>query len=106
MGDLTLSDPMYILPLLTSSTIYLQLYLGADGLDASNMPPFMKKVMYALPLVSLPIMIQFPCALNVYWLTNNIISVFQSSLLRAPAVREKLGIGEMIKWKPEDLPMT
>ena len=42
--DLTLADPTYILPVVTCSTIYLQLYLGADGLNTSNIPPFMKKV--------------------------------------------------------------
>jgi len=104
--DLTLADPTYILPVVTCSTIYLQLYLGADGLNTSNIPPFMKKVMYILPIVSVPVMISFPAALNVYWLSNNIISVIQAKFIRTPAIRGKLGFGEMIKWKPEDLPLA
>ena len=62
--------------------------------------------MYALPLVSIPVMINFPAALNIYWLSNNMISLVQSRVIKLPAVRDKLGIGEMKKWTPEDLPMT
>jgi len=104
--DLIAADPHLLLPVLTCTTIYIQIYLGADGLDSSNMPAFMKKLMYVLPLISLPIMTQFPAALNVYWLSNNIISVVQARVVRLPAVRQKLGIGEMIHWNPNDLPMT
>jgi len=45
--DLSMADPTYILPLITTSTIYLQLYLGADGLNTSTMPDLMKKVKYS-----------------------------------------------------------
>ena len=62
--------------------------------------------MYALPLVSIPVMINFPAALNIYWLSNNMISLVQSRVIKLPAVRDKLGIGEMKKWNPEELPMT
>jgi len=104
--DLTLADPTMALPLITASTIYLQLYLGADGMNTANVPPFMKKVMYILPVMSVPVMINFPTALNIYWLTNNFISLIQSRVVKYPPVRERLGIGEMTQWKPEDLPMT
>ena len=59
-----------------------------------------------MPLISIPVMIQFPVALNLYWLSNNMISLVQARIFRQPAVRRKLGIEEMIVWKPEDLPMT
>ena len=104
--DLTQADPFCALPLLTASTIYLQLYFNADGMNTANTPELMKKVLYILPLISIPVMVQFPVALNLYWLTNNIISVVQARILKQPAVREKLGIGQMTVWKPEDLPMT
>lgn len=66
----------------------------------------MKKLMFAMPLISVPVMINFPCALNVYWLSNNIISLVQSRVMKRPAVREYFQIPEMTKWKPEDLPAT
>jgi len=63
-------------------------------------------VMLAIPIVSIPVMIAFPAALGVYWVTNNFISLCQSRILRIPAVRQSCGIPEIIKWKPEELPMT
>lgn len=104
--DLTLTDPLFLLPILASTTIYLQLYFGADGMNAATMPPIMKKVLYALPLLTLTFSVNFPAAINLYWLTNNILSVIQAKVIRRPEVRAKLGIAEMIVWKPEDLPMT
>jgi len=104
--DLSLADPTCVLPVLTASTLFLQLYLGADGINLDTMPPIMKKLMFVMPLVSVPVMIQFPCALNVYWLTNNMISLVQSRVIKRQAVRDYLQIPEMTKWKPEDLPAT
>merc|ERR1712098_188432 len=88
------------------STIYLQFYLNADGMNTEQMPPIMKKLLYLLPLVSIPVMINFPAALNIYWLSNNLISLVQARVVRHPEIRQRLGIGEIIHWKPEDLPMT
>jgi len=104
--DLTLADPTCVLPVLTASTLFLQLYLGADGINLNTMPPFMKKLMYAMPLISVPVMLQFPAALNVYWMTNNIISLVQATAMRKKSVQDYFGIPEMTKWKPEDLPAT
>jgi len=104
--DLSVSDPTLVLPLATAATIYFQLYLGADGMKADTFPPFLRKVLYVMPLISIPVMVQFPAALNLYWLSNNVISVFMAKFLRTPAVRDKLGFEEQIVWKPEDLPMT
>ena len=104
--NLAVADPTMILPCVTAATLFLQIHLGADGINTETMPPIMRKLMYIMPLVSIPVMINFPAALNVYWLTNNVISLVQSRVIKRPAVRERLGIGEMIKWKPEDLPMT
>eukprot|EP00092_Neocalanus_flemingeri_P006572 GFUD01007085.1.p1 GENE.GFUD01007085.1~~GFUD01007085.1.p1 ORF type:complete len:432 (+),score=101.77 GFUD01007085.1:42-1337(+) len=104
--DLSIADPTCVLPVLTASTLFLQLYLGADGINLDTMPPIVKKLMFAMPLISIPVMINFSSALNVYWLTNNMISLVQSRVMKRPAVRTYLGIPEMTKWKPEDLPAT
>ena len=42
--DLSLADPTCVLPVLTASTLFLQLYLGADGINLDTMPPIMRKV--------------------------------------------------------------
>lgn len=104
--DLVASDPTFVLPLTAAGTIGLMMYFGADGVNLDTMPPIMKKIMIGLPIVSIPVMIAFPAALTVYWVTNNFISLGQSALMRRPAVRKYFAIGELIKWKPGDLPMT
>ena len=60
--------------------------------------------MFVMPIISIPVMINFPCALNVYWLTNNMISLVQSRVMKRQAARDYFNIPEMTKWKPEDLP--
>ena len=81
--------------------------------------------LYLMPLISIPVMLSFPAALQVgvvvssvlyctvlyctaqvYWCTNNFISLVQSRVVKHPVIKKKLGIGEMIQWKPSDLPMT
>jgi len=104
--DLSVCDPYYLLPIITSTTLFVQLYLGADGINTATMPPIMKKIFYVMPLISFPFMIQFPAALNLYWLSNNLISILQASMLRQNKIRNKLGIGEMIKWEQKDLPLN
>lgn len=104
--DLVVSDPTFILPLTAAGTIGLMMYLGADGVNLDTMPPLMRKLMFALPVVSIPVMVAFPAALGLYWVTNNFISLLQSAVMRRPAVRNYLAIPELIKWKPDDLPMT
>jgi hypothetical protein len=45
-------------------------------------------------------------ALNLYWLTTNLISISQSRLLRYPPLRQRLNIGDLIKWEEKDLPLN
>ncbi len=58
--DLTASDPFFILPVVTSASVFLHIKIGADGVDTDSVPPFMRNLLLALPLISLPVMCQFP----------------------------------------------
>lgn len=101
--NLTLADPFYLLPLLTSSTLYLQLRLGAEGARLDQMGPKMKIAMTVLPFIMLPVTINFPTAVNFYWLTTNVISLLQSRFLKIQVMRKALKIPIMIKHKPQDM---
>ena len=50
-SNLTLADPTCILPVLTASTLFLQIYMGADGINLNTMPPFMKKVLSSFQII-------------------------------------------------------
>jgi len=104
--DLVATDPTFLLPLTAAGTIALMMYLGADGINLDTMPPLMKKVIILMPIVSIPIMISFPAALGLYWVTNNAISLVQSRVMRREEVRTFLGIPTIIKWTPDQLPLT
>ena len=56
-----------------------------------------------MPIMMFPVMLQFPAALNLYWFTTNIISLFQGALLRNKAISRSMGIEELKVWKEEDL---
>ena len=58
--DLTLKDPFYALPVITCSSIFLHLKLGGDGVDLNSMQKSLRTILLCLPLISLPVMCQFP----------------------------------------------
>ena len=80
--DLTVQDPMYLLPVLTAASLWVHIHAGGDGVRLESMPTFIRTMMRVIPIVSFPAMCMFPAALNVYWFTNNVVSVGQSRLLR------------------------
>merc|ERR1719186_2245210 len=90
--NLTMMDPFYALPLLTSASIFLQLRLGVDGVKLDQMSPIMKGGMMAIPLVIFPLTMNFASSLTFYWLVTNAIAIVQTRSLKIPAVRRKLGI--------------
>jgi len=99
--DLTMKDPFWALPFLTSATFFLQLRLGAEGARLDQMGPKMKIAMTVLPFCMLPITVNFPMAVTFYWLTTNLVSLCQSQVLKIPLIRKALKIPVMIKHPPQ-----
>ena len=100
--DLTATDPLYLLPILAASSLYVHIVVGGDGMRLESMPPIMRTFLKVVPFISFPAMCMFPTALNVYWFTNNFVSIAQSRFLRQPRVREYFAIPELKPLKPED----
>lgn len=102
--DLTVADPFYILPLITSVTVWITLEVGVDGmkLNASQHGHLMKYVFRAIPIIMFPFTLNFPAAILCYWVSTNAISLIQVSVLKLPAVRQKLNI-EPARVIPADL---
>ncbi|CAM4552134.1 unnamed protein product [Lepidochelys kempii] len=102
--DLTAADPLYVLPLVVTGTMWLILELGAEsGVDNPNLK-VMKTVFRVMPLVILPLTISFPTAVFTYWLTSNLFSLAQVGLLRVPAIRARLRIPDRVQHDPALLP--
>jgi len=70
--DLSLRDPLYILPLLMTGTSLVQVALGAKPPD-----PVQARMMWIMPLAFSVMFFVFPSGLVLYWLTNNILSIAQ-----------------------------
>ncbi|KAJ0175095.1 hypothetical protein K1T71_009236 [Dendrolimus kikuchii] len=104
--DLTVPDQFFLLPLVTSATMWATIELGVDGgrLDASNMH-MMRYFLRAIPLIMIPFTINFPGAILVYWCSSNFISLGQVGLLKIPAVREYFKIPKLLKHSTETLPI-
>ncbi|KAM8961015.1 mitochondrial inner membrane protein OXA1L isoform 2-T2 [Pelodytes ibericus] len=103
-ADLTAADPFYILPVVVTCSMWGVLELGAEsGVDNPNLK-LMKTVFRVMPLIILPLTINFPTAIFTYWVTSNIFSLVQVSVLRIPYVRSKLHIPQRIKHDPASLP--
>ena len=58
--NLTVPDPFYILPALTASTLFLQLKLGADGMQTQGLGPVAKNVIKILPVGVFIFTMNFP----------------------------------------------
>ncbi|XP_072315477.1 mitochondrial inner membrane protein OXA1L [Eucyclogobius newberryi] len=104
--DLTMADPYYILPFAVTATMFFILELGAEsGIDNPNLKT-MKTVFRIMPLIILPLTINFPTAVFTYWMTSNCFSLGQVALLRHPLVRDKLKIPEKIQHPSSALPQN
>lgn len=104
--DLTVPDPFYILPLITSVSLFCTLELGAEsGVRADNLQ-WTRYVFRCLPVVIFPITMNFPSALLCYWVTSNVFTLCQVGVLRIEAVRKRLNIPALVKHKKSELTLS
>lgn len=70
--DLSVRDPLLILPLLMGATMYLQTTLSPAPAD-----PMQAKVMKMMPVMMAILFLWFPAGLVLYWLTNGALGILQ-----------------------------
>ncbi|KAK9499594.1 hypothetical protein O3M35_002610 [Rhynocoris fuscipes] len=105
--DLTVPDQFYLLPLITSATLYLTIELGTDAarVNSANLG-MMKYVLRAMPIVIFPFTIGFPSGILVYWTSSNFISLLQVLFLKIPKIRKFFNIEQLKAFdKDKDLPI-
>jgi YidC/Oxa1 family membrane protein insertase len=74
--DLSVKDPYYITPILMGLSMFVQQKMTPTGGDA-----FQEKLMYIMPVFLTFLFLNFPSGLVVYWLVNNILSIFQQYMV-------------------------
>jgi YidC/Oxa1 family membrane protein insertase len=78
LPDLSLKDPLYIIPLLMGASMFLLSWIGQRGMEAN---PQMKMMTYVMPLVFTVMFANFPSGLNLYYATSNLASLPQQLYL-------------------------
>ena len=72
LQDLSVRDPLYILPLIMAGAMFLQYKLQPTPAD-----PVQAKVFMILPLVMSVTFAFFPAGLVLYWVTNTCLTIAQ-----------------------------
>jgi YidC/Oxa1 family membrane protein insertase len=75
LADLSVRDPLFITPLVMGSTMFLQ-----QKLTPASGDPTQAKMMLFMPPIFTLLCFNFPAGLVLYWLINNVISIFQQWL--------------------------
>lgn len=88
--DLSAIDPYYILPIIMGASMIIQTKLNPKPTD-----PIQAKVMMFMPVVFSIFFFFFPAGLVLYWVVNNIISIWQqwyvNKSIHAAALAKKSG---------------
>ncbi|KYN08730.1 Mitochondrial inner membrane protein OXA1L, partial [Cyphomyrmex costatus] len=96
LKDLTIYDPYYVMPIITSITMFITIELGTDGTNIHAMG-IMRYVLRAVPFVALPFMLHFPGTILTYWVATNTMSLIQTGFLKVPRIKKALGMPIVIK---------
>jgi len=80
--DLSLHDPLYILPVIMGGAMFLQQRMTANTAD-----PTQRQMMYIMPIMFTVMFARFPAGLVLYWLTNSLAALaIQAIYLRVTHV--------------------
>lgn len=74
--DLSIRDPIFVLPLLMGISMYIQFKLNPTPPD-----PMQAKIFAMMPIMMTAFMAFFPAGLVLYWLMNNILSIAQQYVI-------------------------
>jgi YidC/Oxa1 family membrane protein insertase len=89
--DLSAIDPYYILPILMGATMLIQTRLNPKPTD-----PLQAKIMTWMPVVFSVFFFFFPAGLVLYWLVNNVLSIWQqwyiNKQIHAETAAKKSGV--------------
>jgi YidC/Oxa1 family membrane protein insertase len=73
--DLSVQDPLYVLPVLMGITMYIQQKITPNTMT----DPTQQKIFQWLPAIMTLFFLTFPAGLVLYWLVNNILTIAQQA---------------------------
>lgn len=96
LPDLSLKDPLYIIPVVMGLSMFLLQWIGQRSMKVANSQ--MKVMMYAMPIFMAFLFATFPSGLNLYYTTSNFASLPQQLFLarerRAAGVEQAKATGK------------
>ncbi|XP_054714895.1 mitochondrial inner membrane protein OXA1L-like [Uloborus diversus] len=99
--DLTIPDPIYVMPIIACGTLYIVLKIGAEsGVKLENLK-LAKYFVQAMPVIALPFCINFPAAVLYYWCANNFCTLGIVSILKLEPVRKYLNLPKQVPVDPQ-----
>lgn len=75
IGDLSVADPIYALPIIMGATQFLQQRMTPTSGD-----PIQRRMFQLMPIFMTVLFLGFPAGLVLYWLTNNVLTIAQQGL--------------------------
>lgn len=75
IDDLSMHDPIYVLPIVMGAVQFLQQKLAPPAAE-----PMQRRMMMMMPVVFTFLFLGFPSGLVLYWLTNNLLTLVQQSV--------------------------
>jgi inner membrane protein COX18 len=83
--DLTVADPLHILPFVLSATLLLNVYtVGRAGLPSGKEPLWrerLKRILLTVALAAGPLTLKVPCAMILYWISSGVVGYVHNHLL-------------------------
>lgn len=93
--DLSAPDPYGILPFVGASLTFLNIL----STSTTNLNPTMRKLrryMFLLPVLTIPVWMTFPAAFNLYWMSTSVVQLIILNLFRNLKFRQMLGIPQYL----------
>jgi YidC/Oxa1 family membrane protein insertase len=90
LPDLSLKDPIYVIPVLMGASMFAVTKVGMRGVPPS---PQSKMMLYFMPLMMTVLFLNFASGLNLYYFVQNVVSIPQQWLLARERLRAKGEVG-------------
>ena len=84
LPDLSLRDPLYILPVLMGISLFAVSKVGQMGMEPN---PQMKMMLYLMPGMMTVLFLNFASGLNLYYFIQNVVSIPQQWILAKERIR-------------------
>ena len=93
--DLSAPDPYGVLPLIAGIISYLNV-LSASTTNLNQTMRKLRRFVFIIPFMSIPIWMTFPAAFNLYWIASSLLHCIILNLFRNVRFRNMIGIPQYL----------